>query len=328
VTVLERGVTGSVEWLQSAPVVRSDGRVISWVNPERPGYPYPEIAGYLLSLLSWEGSSTAETRDRIASGLAADMSVRGGVGRWGIDYAFDAGMALTGLLRHEQIGGCLPEPAMADRLYDFVVRCVAARSAYVGESDTDPSHWSVSYGCHLLKLTIPLTAYEEARSLLGPSDWVRQLVADLVPLYDEGRFRVNELSGETYTHAHCYAVEGLLTLDGRGLGGFRPVIEGAADWLARVQLEDGGLPSRHDGDHALAGAHTDCTAQALRIWSLVDRQGYSPQISRAAGFLHEMEKGGAFRYRPDSDDMNTWATMFAVQALRWADGGGDWQWMV
>ena len=41
-----------------------------------------------------------------------------------------------------------------------------------------------------------------------------------------------------------------------------------------------------------------------------------------------MEKGGAFRYRPDSDDMNTWATMFAVQALRWADDGGDWQWII
>ena len=302
---------------------------MSWLNPARPGYPYPEIAGYLLSFLSWEGTSTVETRDRIASGLAADMSARGGVGRGGIDYAFDTGMALTGLLRHEQVAGRLPEPVMADRLYDFVVRCIAGRSAYVGESDTDPSHWSVSYGCHLLKLVIALTAYEEARSLRGPSDWVRQLVADLVPLCDEGRFRINDLSGETYTHAHCYAVEGLLALDGGAMRGeFRPVIEGAADWLARAQLDDGGVPSRHDGERALAGAHTDCTAQAVRIWSLVDRQRYSGQIGRGAAFLHEMEKGGAFRYRPDSDDMNTWATMFAVQALRWADEGGDWQWMV
>ncbi len=327
-TLAERGVAGSIEWLQSAHVVRSDGRVMSWVNPERPGYPYPEIAGYLLSFLSWEGSSTVETRDRIASGLAADVSAGGGVGRWGIDYAFDSAMALTGLLRHEHVGGGLPEPALADRLYEFVVRCVAGRSAYTGDSDTDPSHWSVSYGCHLLKLAIALTEYEASRALPSPSDCVRQLVEDLVPLYDEGRFRVNDLSRETYTHAHCYAVEGLLTLDRRGMGEFRPLIEGAADWLARVQFDDGGLPSRHDGRIAIGPAHTDCTAQAVRIWSLVDGQRYSTEIGRAATFLREMEKEGAFRYRPDCDDMNTWATMFAVQALRWADEGGDLTWMV
>jgi hypothetical protein len=88
------------------------------------------------------------------------------------------------------------------------------------------------------------------------------------------------------------------------------------------------LPSRHDGDHALAGVIPTAPPRRFASGGLVDRQGYSPQISRAGGFLHEMRKGGAFRYRPDSDDMNTWATMFAVQALRWADGGGDWQWMV
>ena len=327
-TVVGGSVSNSVDWLQSADVVRPDGRVLSWVNPVRPGYPYPEIAGYLLSFLAWQGTSTVATRNRIARGLAADMSARGGVGRWGIDYTFDSAMALTGLLRHEQAGGRLPDAGMADRLYGFIVRCVAARTAYVGDSDSDPSHWSVSYGSHLLKLAVALTAYEEARSLPGPSGSVQQLVDELVPLYDGGRFRVNALSPETYMHSHCYAVEGLITLDCRGLGTFGQLIGGAADWLAQNQLEDGGVPSRHDGQVALGPAHTDCTAQALRIWSLVDRERYATQMSRAEAFLYEIEKGGAFRYRPDSDDMNTWATMFAAQALHWAEEGGDWQWMV
>jgi len=198
----------------------------------------------------------------------------------------------------------------------------------MGESDTDPAHWSVSYGSHLLKLIIPLTEYNEARSMSASSAALRQLVDELVPLYDEGRFRVNDRSGETYTHGHCYAVEGLLTLEGRGFGGYGQLIDGAADWLARVQLTDGGVPSRHDGQQALAGPHTDCTAQAVRIWSLVDPGRYAKEIDRGVEFLQGVEKEGAFRYRPFSDDMNTWATMFAVQALRWADEGGDWRWMV
>jgi len=199
VTLVGGTLANSVEWLQTSDVVQADGHVLSWFNPDRPGYAYPEIAGYLLSFLTWEGASTADTRDRVASALAGDMSGRGGVGRWGVDYAFDAGMALTGLLRHQRAGGELPHPRMVDRLHEFIVGCVARRTAYMGESDTDPAHWSVSYGSHLLKLIIPLTEYGEARSMSASSAALRQLVDELVPLYHQGRFRVNDRSAETYT---------------------------------------------------------------------------------------------------------------------------------
>jgi hypothetical protein len=32
---------------------------------------------------------------------------------------------------------------------------------------------------------------------------------------------------------------------------------------------------------------------------------------------------GGLRYGPSSDDVNTWATLFAVQAAGWAHTGGD-----
>ena len=64
-------------WLVSPSVVHADGRVMSWSNPQHAGYPYPEIAGYLLSLLALEGESTLEIRDRIAQRL-----VRVAVGMW------------------------------------------------------------------------------------------------------------------------------------------------------------------------------------------------------------------------------------------------------
>jgi hypothetical protein len=36
---------------------------------------------------------------------------------------------------------------------------------------------------------------------------------------------------------------------------------------------------------------------------------------------------GGLRYEPGSDDVNTWATIFAIQAFRWAEQGGTWQWI-
>ena len=108
----------------------------------------------------------------------------------------------------------------------------------------------------------------------------------------------------------------------------RRLIEKCADWLASVQLSDGGLPSSHNGIEATGMAHTDCTAQAIRIWSCVDAQRYRGEIDRGVQFLDSMAADGGFRYRPGSDDINTWATIFALQAINRARDGGSWQWLV
>jgi len=71
-TILLVPETQILGWLVSPSVVSSDGRVFSWSNPRHPGYPYPEIAGYLLSLLALEGDSTLDIRDRIARRLVGD----------------------------------------------------------------------------------------------------------------------------------------------------------------------------------------------------------------------------------------------------------------
>ena len=107
-----------------------------------------------------------------------------------------------------------------------------------------------------------------------------------------------------------------------------PSVEAGAGWLARVQGADGGVPSGYDGDHPVGLPHTDCTAQAIRIWVCSDPARYRDAIRRGLGFLARMTCGAGLRYRPGSDDINTWATMFAAQARRWARQGGTWQWIV
>jgi len=316
-------------WLVSPSVVGSDGRVISWSNPQHRGYPYPEIAGYLLSLLALEGDATLDIRDRIATHLVGDISRSGGVGRDGADYVFDSAMALAGLIAHESAGGVLPDARSVDRLFDFVSANLAARRAGTGLSMAAPDHWSVSYGCHLLKVVIALCAYDDRYPMSTTRALVERLASELTRLYDHGRFRVNADSSLTYLHSHCYAVEGLLVLQGRHRGEFGDLIRGSAQWLAEIQSPGGGLHASHDGRNSLGSLHTDATAQAVRIWSLVDGAAFREQIDRGVDFLAEMATPvGGLRYEPGSNDVNTWATIFGLQAVRWAGQGGQWQWIV
>jgi len=308
-------------WLVRPSVVDGEGRVMSWSNPRHPGYPYPEIAGYLLSILAMEGESTLDIRDRIARRLVSDISPAGGVGRGGADYVFDSAMALAGLIAHESAGGVLSD--------DFVTVNLTARRAGTGLSTADPNHWSVSYGCHLLKVVIALYACDERGPRPTTSALVDRLVAELTGLYDNGRFRANASSLLTYLHSCCYAVEGLLVLQGRGHGEYGDLIRGSARWLAEIQTSEGGLRAFHDGRDAFGTLHTDATAQAVRIWSIVDATAFQEPITRGLGFLAEMTTPvGGLRYEPGSDDVNTWATIFGLQAARWAYEGGKWQWIV
>jgi hypothetical protein len=316
-------------WLTSPSVVDNEGRVMSWSNPRHPGYAYPEIAGYMLSILALEGDATVAIRDRIARRLVGDVSRAGGVGRDGADYVFDSAMALSGLIAHESAGGELPDESAIDRLFDFVTANLAARRAGRDLPVADAAHWSVSYGCHLLKVAIALCAYDDRRPTSTTRALVDQLASELTRLYADGRFRVNARSPLTYLHANCYAVEGLLVLQGRHRGAYDDLIRGSAEWLARIQSAEGGLPAFHDGLEPFGTLHTDASAQAIRIWALVDSTAYQEQIDRGMGFLAQMATPvGGLRYEPGSDDVNTWATIFGLQAVRWAAMGGSWQWMV
>jgi len=314
-------------WLTSPRVIRSDGSVMSWVNPEHPGYPYPEIAGYMLSYLSLHGRETAPTRNRIAQRLLRQMAPSGAVGRRETEYVFDSAMVLAGLLAHEANGGLLPDAAMIDRLRDYIVRRLERRVGLDGALEAAPEHWSASYGCHLIKTFIALTAYDATRAT-HTTPLIERMLAELLPLYDRGRFHVNADSDITYVHAHCYALEGLLVLDGRGRSGLRSWIEGGAEWLAAGQAPNGGMPAEFDSDGPRMEAHADCTAQAVRIWAAVDRQRYAAEIERGLDYLASLTIGGGIRYRDESSDVNTWATIFGAQAMDWAQKGGSWQWLI
>jgi hypothetical protein len=319
------GVEMARAWLQSSTIVASDGSVLSWSNPEHPGYPYPEIAGLLLNLLAQDPGSDRELRRRIAVRLGQDTTPQGGLGRRGVRYVFDTAMALSGLIAQRRAEGELPDPNLPRRLFDFLATELLARRGASTPTSGSGAHWSTSYGCHLLKTSLAILAYREMYGDPRARTLVDQLVTDLTPLFEDGRFRIHEHEDISYLHSNCYALEGLLAIEASAPRGWlRPIIRRGALWLARNQDVSGGIRSGHNGYSPSGELRGDATAQAMRIWSLVDRNAFAAEISAASGFLDSLRvEGAGFRYSPDSEDVNTWVTIFACQAEDWAQGGGD-----
>lgn len=317
-------------WLRSPQIVTADGSVLSWANPDHPGYPYPEIAGLLLNLLAQDPQSDPEIRQRVAIRLGQDTSPEGGLGRSGIRYVFDTAMALSGLIAQRRAAGSLPDPTLPSRLFEFIAQELRARRAATRPTSGTGAHWSTSYGCHLLKTSLAILAYQEMYGDPRATALIDQLVMDLTPLFEDGRFRIHAHEDYTYLHSNCYALEGLLAIEAVAPRGWLwPIIRRGALWLARIQDECGGIRAGHNGFAASGELRGDATAQAMRIWSLVDRNAFAGEIVAARAFLESLRvEGAGFRYSPNSEDVNAWVTIFATQAYAWAEDGGDPRWTV
>jgi hypothetical protein len=274
-------------------LVGPDGAVPSWVNPRHPGFAYPEAAAIVLRLLTLQGDPPRAVIDRLATFVATQPA-----GKLGHVYTFDRGVVLAALASTGRPVGDAP------------FQLAAAIEAGIAVEPAAPPRWSTVIGPHLLKLVVA------ARVIGGAGE--RALLHALAPLrptlVDGGRIPTPPRV-DTYVHAHCYATEGLLAL------GELTDARRAAAWLAEIQTRDGGLPHTHDGRIGTGPHPADATAQAVRLWCCIDRTHFAPAIERGLAFLGRLAHPcGGLRYSDASDDLNTWATAFAVQALEFAEG--------
>lgn len=227
----------SLHWLTAAPVLPDSG-VLSWVNPQHPGFRYTEAAALLLRLLTFYAAEQVALCNQLAHALVNDVSHVGGVGKAGREYAFDVAMALAALATHRQRGGQGVDGEVLARLFGFIRQCVENQCGLATADNQSTGHWSLSYGPHLLKLIVALRAYQAAGGPATCTPVMERLLGDQLPLWVGDRFRINKESCLSYLHAHCYALEGLLAFDANGM---REVLESGATWLCRVQTAEGGL---------------------------------------------------------------------------------------
>ncbi len=295
-----------LHWVESAEV-RADGSVLSWVNPDHPGYEYPEAAGFVISALARRGRSI-DVAERIAGRLCGIVQSFGAVGKDGRAYLFDSAIVLEGLAAlRARTGASAIDPALS-RLFDFVADRVEAKSA-VASVPVGPPRWSTSFSPHLLRVAKVLLSHSAATGEARSQPVVERLVEELVPRLsfpDAG-------APPVYVHAVCYALEGLTALAAAGHRELAPLALEGADWLSRQQLRNGALPA---WSATSAVGHADATAQSVLLWSSVDRDRFAASISAALEYLRSLlHPCGGIRYRTGSNDVNTWCTVFTAEAL-------------
>nr|MDT0659375.1 hypothetical protein [Micromonospora sp. DSM 115978] len=322
------------DWLAHRAPQAPSGAYCGWLDgtTRLPSYPYPEITGYLLTLAAYGRWSPAEVPGpaRAAAWLAssvADGPLDCRPDRPGATvYLFDLGMIAQGLLRY---GTHLGDQRLVDSglaVVGEVRRHLPPDLAWLhpiaGGGRPSPT-WSTAGTTHLLKLLLPLCTAAELGDRAAGRDADRIAASAHASLDPQGAPPIVTCPGAEVVslHAACYAAEGLWAY---GQARHRPDATGRATeitrWVWRQQLPDGGFPGfvTNDG-RAVGDWQSDVLAQAVRLGLLtgVRVDGLDRAVAAIVASASADGPGTAIRYSPRSPltHLNTWATMFAAQAL-------------
>lgn len=326
-------------WFSNSDIRKKDGAVYSWINAQHEGYIYPEIVGYSIKLFSYlysieKNSKFKELAVSSADYISSILSKNGSVSRSGIEYVFDTGICLSGMLSLDK-NNLLKEnhKKSVDAMAQFIRSSLSKKIPSFRDRKPfiDNSNWSLSYGALFIKTAISLIEYGEYSHNLEYLNFAENLVKEIIGKTFRGdHFSINEFHNWTYTHPHCYATEGLCFLYLKGHKQYSKIIEKSAQWLSSIQNNDGSVNNWHYRDNVIKEKQGDATAQAARIWLFQDKTKYKENINKAILFLKTLQSSeGGLYYNNNSKDINSWVSMFALQALYWnINNRLDFEWII
>ncbi len=344
-------------WLVQSGIVAPDGGVYDGYDTVRRVYPrlYSESTGYAVSvflrLAAWTGDAAHLERARSSGDYLCELQRRAGeLGKGAVahciphgstrpcdeSFTFDVGMILQGL---SELAACEGDVRYVQAAHDAARWLLpfqekdgqfrARRELGVGDCYQVPTFES-DYGCLHIKLAIGLLRAADLtgdRSFVGASrrvcDWGLKLQTS------DGAFWANTQRTHVFTHAHCYATEGLLFAAHRlQEARYSRAAEKAGRWLLQAQDDQGAVHQYYKGHphglfrwwvECLAPAlASDATAQAIRIWRILYAQTGDPAfqegVQRALRYLQSVRIK-----RPDEPRINgaLWYRMRRVARTRW-----------
>ena len=304
----------ALAWLTSGEVLAPDGEVVSWSNPDHPGFAYPEAAAIWLGWAAWrkqreEPGPDAGQVHSVTHCLEQALASGQGLGQHGRTYLFDTCVAIQALSRAADHGltDAVSHPARRGAAR-AIERFVVEDTPVLPTSVQVAVRWSETWGPHQTRAAGLLAEAgarldDEILSELADRVWQRTLA-----VAGEGARR--------YVHGWLYALEGALIR-----GESDETITAQARALAALQHEDGGLPAWTGGP---GPRRSDSTAQAVRVWSALDAAAFATPIRRGLRFLTALQdQSGGLSYESGSADLTTWSTIFADQAAAWAENGAE-----
>ncbi len=256
-------------------------------------------------------------------------------------YAFDNGMVLYGIINLYRKTGERPVLNLALKIADFLIDKMrkddgsffAIYNSETGEKIDVPDKWSTQSGSFHSKLALGFTDLYDVTKEQKYADVVIRLCESSMKFQDEsGRFITDRKDKSTHLHPHSYSAEGLLYA-GRYFG-VKDLIDSAdmaVKWSLSSVREDGGIPKKFGEEGFIPYYRSDILAQTLRLSSVLFSMGrlgeeylnilkklrkclvsfqYRSEDSQDGGFYYGHTLDGRKR-----DHLNSWCTMFALQAL-------------
>lgn len=307
---------------------------------------YPEITGYAISVYCVLYRVSGREQYRMAATNAAAFLLRyqatsdfgGAAGAFPqaivepddapsrAYYSFDTAMCIQGLLALYGVTGDEALKAAAQRAGNWLLTmqledgCFRARYDLETDSADFPGpYFHQDAGCQHAKHAIALL---RLAAVTGDSQYelaARRVCDWVLSLQDEdGAFWANTSRSHVYSHAHCYATEGLLFACSQlGTAAYGDAVARACGWLERMTVSQRGvlgtykrapgfLPTEAETTRRVARVirrwwprkeiATDATAQAARLFLYRAIGGEDPSgKSRAGQLLRELLAGVAYR---------------------------------
>ena len=260
-------------------------------------------------------------------------------------YSFDCGVCTKAFLDLHEVTHDDQYLAQTKETLDWLTQVMqnedgSLKASYnwsLKRSLSVPSIWYENSGCLHAKMCIPLAF--GSKTLNDPSliKLAEVLLHEALKLQRrDGGFMVNNFDNRVNLHAHCYALEGIIYLHNslKERDDLLTSFIRGAEWLLNVE-KDGKLPEWDTARFLEAKLQTSyVAAQAIRIWliayKLTKDQRFLDGANRSLSYILSMQcdtadnraRGGFYegyrifdplRFRINR--INTWATIFAIQAL-------------
>lgn len=321
------------------------------------GFLYPEITGYYISTLSflynYEQKEDYIRSAKSSADWLIDIYQKYGGIIMGIDndkskqqlaFSFDTGMCTKGLIDCYQLTHNEKYLNQAKEFADWILNGAVEDDGTIkpfkilekNEFSENNEVWYKQKGCLNIKTVIPILQLYQITKNNELLD-VTNKMCNTYHTYqnDDGSFAIHKGSKTVNLHTQCYALEGLLyayyiTKNHEYLQS----CEKALVWCTKKIQDDGGINLWFGSKHQSKAAYA--VAQLIRLMVLVDSfkednkyrtfteklysflltlQAFDPNKKINGGFYEEFYKsivGWKKRQR-----INSWGTMFALQALAW-----------
>lgn len=245
-------------------------------------------------------------------------------------FSFDTAMVLFGLINLYKVNNDARLLKTCEKISGFLIDKMLNKDGSIApiynprsDKKIEPKDkWSNQAGSFHAKVSLSFAElFEITKNPIYKNTAIKLCEFSLTKQDNSGRFITDSISNTTHLHPHSYTIEGL-TYTGSmfNISSFIDAAQKASDWmLGKIQdatLRELFNPKTSEFNNFI---RTDILAQAIRIGIIFNKPKEVEALRKTLlsyQFLEENSlHAGGFLYSRNNLHVNSWCSMFALQAL-------------